>query len=128
MLNTIKRLMIVSVLMLVGGAAHADAMQIYYCNQHEDASDEQVDDIASQWYKAARTMKGGENLQMWLRFPIAAQAGPTDFVMVLVAPTFEEWGEFTDAYEGSPAEEVDDNFEEIADCTRTTIWESHQVQ
>lgn len=104
------------------------AMQIYYCSQDEDASDEQVDEIAMAWLKAARSMKGGENLQGYLRFPVAADAGEDDFVVVLIAPSFAEWGTFTDGYAGSPAEDVDDQFEEIADCTRSTLWESHEVK
>ena len=127
MLNTIGRLTVVSALMLVGGMAHSEAMQIYYCQQDDETTDEQVDEIATEWLKAARTVDGGENLEVYLRFPIAAHAGETDFAMVVVAPTFAEWGTFTDAYEGSPAEDVDDKFEELADCTESAIWESHQL-
>jgi len=128
MLNTIVRSMIVAALMLMAGPAYSDAVQIFFCQQDDEATDEQVDEIAAAWLKAARTMKGGENLEAYLRFPIAAQVGEHDFAVVLVAPTFAEWGAFTDAYAGSPAEEIDNKFDEMADCTEATIWESHKVK
>jgi hypothetical protein len=130
MLNTMRQLMIVAVLLVFAVPAYSggQAMQIFYCNQDEDASDEQVDEIAMAWLKAARTMKGGENLQGYLRFPVAADAGENDFVFVLIAPSFAEWGTFTDGYAGSPAEDVDEKFEELADCTRSTLWESFEVK
>ena len=127
-MNTVTRLMIFFTLMIVATYVYADAMQLYYCEQDDDTTDEQVDAIAAEWIKAARTMKGGENIEGYLRFPIAAEAGERDFVFVVVGPSFAEWGAFTDAYEGSPAEEVDDRFSEMADCTRSAIWESHKVK
>jgi hypothetical protein len=130
MFIAVKRFMMVSMLLAFAAPALAggQAMEIYKCNQDDDTSDEQVDEIASAWLKAARSMKGGENLQGYLRFPVAADVGENDFTFVLIAPSFAEWGTFTDGYEGSPAEEIDDKFDELADCTQSTLWESHQVK
>lgn len=129
MLNKVKHLIMVATLLAFAAPAYSgSAMQIFLCNQDDETTDEQVDEIASAWLKAAKSMKGGENLQAYLRFPIAADIGEYDFSFVLIAPSFADWGAFTDAYAGSPAEEVDDKFEEIADCTKSTMWESFEVK
>ena len=121
-------MMIVALLAFAAPAYSGSAMQIFLCTQDDETTDEQVDEIAAAWLKAAKGMKGGENLQGYLRFPIAADIGQHDFVFVLIAPSFAEWGAFTDAYEGSPAEDVDDKFDEVADCTKSTMWESFPVK
>jgi len=129
MLNTVKRFLIVTTVLVFAAPAYSgSAMQIFRCSQDDDATDEQVDAIASEWLKAARGMKGGEKLEGHLLFPIAADMGEHDFAFVLTAPSFQEWGAFADAYAGSPAEEIDDKFDKLADCTKSTLWESFQVK
>ena len=128
MLNRHLRLILVSVLIGAGPAYAGSAVQIFQCSQHNDVTDAQVEAMASAWLQAANGMKGGEQLEAYLRFPIAANAGELDFAFVLVAPSFEAWGAFTDAYEGSPAQELDKKFNEMADCTKSTIWESFKVK
>jgi hypothetical protein len=129
MLNKVTRLVIVSALLVAATPAYSGlATQIFFCQQDDEATDEQVEAIASEWLKAAKGVKGGGQLEAYLRFPIAANAGEHDFAFVLVAPSFEEWGMFTDAYEGSPAQEIDAKFNELADCTQSTIWESFRVK
>lgn len=129
MLNTVKRFMIVATLLVFAVPVYSgSATQIFLCEQVGDTTDEQVDEIASAWLKAAKGMKGGENLQGYLRFPVAANVGEHDFAFVLITPSFAEWGAFTDAYEGSPAEEIDKKFDEMADCGKSTLWESFPVK
>ena len=129
MLNTVLRLMIISTLMIVAGPAYSgSATQIFHCQQDDEATDEQVGALASEWLKAAKGMKGGAQLEAYVRFPIAANTGEHDFAFVLVAPSFEEWGAFTDAYEGSPAQDVDKKFNDLADCTKSTVWETFKVK
>jgi len=130
MFKSITRSIMVATLLVLAAPAYSlgSAMQIFHCSQDDETTDEQVDEIAMAWLKAARSMKGGENLQGYLRFPVAADTGENDFTFVLVAPSFAEWGTFTDGYAGSPAEEVDAKFDELADCTKSTLWESHEVK
>jgi hypothetical protein len=121
--------MIVSTLLVFAAPAYSgSAMQIFLCNQDDDATDEQVVEIASEWLKGAKATKGGEDMEAWVRYPIAANIGEHDFALVVISPSFQEWGTFTDAYEGSPAQEIDDKFNELADCTESTLWESTQVK
>ena len=46
----------------------------------------------------------------------------------MVLPDFAEWGAFTDAYEASKIAEIDDEFEKIADCNDSAVWEGEWVK
>ncbi len=127
-MKTIIRLMVISILMFVAGPAWSNtAIHIFHCEQEDEASDEALKEIASAWLKAAREMKGGENLQVFLYHPIAVEAGEQDFLFMVVAPSFEEMGAFLDAYEGSALEDIDDEFDELAACPDSSMWESIKV-
>ena len=117
--------MVVSVLMLVSAPSWSDEVRhVYHCVQEEGAHDDALAEIASEWVKAARELKGGENIQVYVHFPIAADVGEVDFLFVVVAPSFEEMGEFLHAYDGSPLEEIDDRFDQLASCPNSAFWDS----
>ena len=111
-----------------GPGLFGSATQIFHCQQDDEATDAQVEAVASEWLKAAKGMKGGAELEAFVRFPIAANTGEHDFAFVLVAPSFSAWGMFTDAYEGSPAQAIDKKFNDLADCTKSTVWETFKVK
>ena len=122
-------LIFVSILLLVAAPVSADlATHILLCDQDEDVTDDQVEAIAAEWFKAAKEVKGGENLELYLNFPIAAKAGEIDFAMMLIAPNFTEWGEFMDNYPGTLAEDIDDKYEDELDCGDGTLWESLKIK
>jgi hypothetical protein len=124
------QLMIVAILMMAAAPAYsADAaMQYYKCQQNEEAADEQLEEVASAWLKAAKGMRGGENLKAYLNFPVVAQMGDYDFFFVIVAPSLAEWGEFMAGYSGSPAEAVDEDFGNLADCPDSVLFEGVKVE
>ena len=122
-------LMLTSMLMMLAGPVWSDsAVQILSCQQDDDMSDAQVEAMSAEWLKAAKGVKGGENLELYLNFPVAAKAGEVDFLAVLVAPSFAEWGAFTDNYPGSEAEKVDGKHEGGLDCGDGTLWDSVTVK
>ena len=121
-------LMIVSVFMFIASPVHAEAIQIFNCEYEGDATEDDVFDMAGKWLAAAKTLKGGENLQVIVRFPVAASVDDIDFKFVLVTPTFAEWGDFTDAYEASKLQEIDDELYKIADCNDASLWEGEAVK
>ena len=122
-------LMFVSMLMVVAAPAWSDAaLHALTCEQDEETSDDQVEAIANEWFKAAKTVKGGENLQLFLNFPVAAKTGEVDVAMILIAPSFSEWGQFMDNYPGSAAETIDDKYEDDLDCGNGTLWESVEIK
>ena len=124
------RMIAIALLMAVAVPAYsADAAMHYFkCQQAENASDEQLEEHAAAWLKAAKGMKGGENLKAFLNFPVVAQMGEYDFFFVIVAPSLAEWGEFMGNYSGSPAEQVDDEFDKLAVCPDSVLFEGVKVE
>jgi hypothetical protein len=129
-MKTITRSILVSLLLIIAAPAYSDigpgpqAIQIFICEFNDDATSEQVLEMSAAWLKAARKAKGGENMKLVIRFPIAeGPAGEGDFRFVITTPTFAEWGAFTDAYEGSAVSKIDEQFNNLADCGKSTMWE-----
>jgi hypothetical protein len=128
-MKTFIKLMAISILMMVAAPAWSDSVvNIYYCEQGDEMTDDMVEEAAAAWLKAAKGVKGGENLKLDLYFPVAANAGETDVAMALIAPSFSEWGAFMDNYAGSAAEEVDGKHEGNWACTHSTLWEAVSVK
>jgi hypothetical protein len=127
-MKTLIRLMIISMLMVVASPVYAEAIQIFNCEYEGDATEDDVFAMAGKWLAAAKSVKGGENLQIVVRFPVAASVDDIDFKFVLVLPTFAEWGAFTDAYDLSKLQEIDDELFKVADCNDASMWEGEVVK
>ena len=127
-MKILTRSTLAALFLLIAAPAFSDtkmsAIQIFDCEFNGDATADQLLDVTAKWIKAARDTKGGKDIDVAIRFPIAegAEAGG-DFRFVIVFPSFSEWGAFTDAYEGSKVEGVDQQLNELADCGESTIWE-----
>lgn len=129
MTRILTTLIIVSILMMAAAPAWSDAaMHVILCDQDEDVTDDQVEDIALEWFTAAKKIEGGENLRFLMNFPVAAKSGEVDLAMMLIAPNFKQWGEFMDNYPGSEAENIDDKYEDELDCGDGTLWESVEIK
>ena len=128
-MNTIVRLMLVFMLMIVAAPAYAaEATQMWKCEMDDDTSEEEVTAIAREWLKTAKKMEGGERLKAYLYFPVAVNAiGDTDVWFVVVAPSFAEWGKFWDNYGGSEAAELEQRQHEKIVCPDSALWESIKV-
>ena len=128
-MKRITQLMLVSMLMILAAPAYsAQVVQVYRCEQDDDASEQDLRELASTWLNAANTMQGGENIEVHLYFPVVASTGETDFLFVVLAPSFAEWGVFWDGYEGSPAANADQGTEGIAICPESALWERVVVE
>ena len=122
-------LMCVFVLMIAAGPAYAaEATQIWRCEMEEVTTEEQVEAMAAEWLKAAKTVPGGARLKASVYFPVAADyTDEIDIMFVVTAPSFEEWGKFWDNYANSPAEEVDKRNEKVV-CPDSALWESVKIK
>ena len=84
------QLMFISMLMILAGPAWADAaLHTVLCEQDEEMTDEKVEAVSAEWLKAARTIKGGENLDLYLNFPVAAKVGEVDVALIIIIPSFD---------------------------------------
>ena len=127
------RSILVSLLLIIVSPAYSapgmQAIQIFECEFADDATADQVLEVTAAWLKAARKTTGGKNIDVGIRFPIA-EGGEADgdFRFEITAPSFAEWGQFTDAYEGSEVAGVDERLYELADCGQSTIWEGMMIK
>jgi hypothetical protein len=132
MKNAIKSVL-VSMFVIIAAPAYSEtgmqAIQIFQCEFADDATADQVLEVTSAWLKAAKKSTGGKNIGVGIRFPIAEGSDADgDFRFVITAPSFAEWGEFTDAYEGSEVAAVDQRLYELADCGNSTMWEGMMIK
>ena len=129
-MKTIVMLMAVSMLMIVAAPAYsAEAVHVFWCEEGDNVTEEQIEAAASKWLKAAKTMKGGEQLKAYLYYPIAAKLpGETDLLFLVVAPSAAAWGAFWDGYKDSPAEKADMENRDFVICTDSALLESIAVK
>ncbi len=132
-MKTLARIALVTLMLAIAAPVYSNtgmqAIQIFNCEFNGDAGEDEVMEMAAAWLKAARNTKGGENLNAYIRFPVAeGRDGDGDFRFVITTPTFAEWGAFTDAYEDSDAAKVDDELDKLVDCGESTIWEGIQIK
>jgi hypothetical protein len=129
-MNTIVRLMLVFMLMIVAAPTFAaEATQMWKCEMDDDASEADVIAGAAAWLKAAKTMEGGKNLRASVYFPVAVNAtGEVDAFFIVAAPSFAEWGTFWDNYSGSPAEAQDMKNRDDVVCPDSALWESIRIE
>ena len=129
MIKTIVRLVLASTLMVAAAPAFSGvAMQMWRCEIVGDASEEDILANAAKWLKTARTLKGGENLNAAVHFPVVVSAtGSVDMMLTVTAPTFEEWGRFWDTYIDSDAEGLE-NEHKLTICPNSVLWQSYKVE
>jgi hypothetical protein len=123
-------LVLVLVLMVAAAPAYsAQATQVWSCEEEDEATEADLRAAAAEWLKAAKTMKGGENMEVTLFFPVAVdKTGEIDFLFVISAPSFAEWGLFWDGYDGSPASKVDQGSNSKAICPDSALWETVEIK
>jgi hypothetical protein len=127
-MKTMTKFMFISMLMIVASSVQAEAIQIFNCEYVGEATNDDVLEMSDKWLKAAKTIKGGENIKVYIRYPLAASSDDIDFKFVLVTPDFAEWGEFTDAYEASEIVKIDDEIEKVANCNDSSLWEGEEIK
>ena len=127
-MKEVIRLMLIPMLMILTTPAFSAPVSMFLkCGQDDAASRQDLEAVASKWLKAAKGMKGGKNLEVYLHFPVVAQMGELDFAFVLVAPSIMEWGIFFDGYEGSEAQKLDKEWDELATCPNSSLWKTVKV-
>jgi len=129
-MKTILGLVFTSMLMIVAAPAYSGvAMQMWKCELDDGVPEQDVIDMAADWLKAAKTVKGGEGLEAYVYFPIAVNdTGESDLIFTVVAPSFEEWGKFWDSYGGSEAAAIENKQNDKVVCPDSAVWESFKVQ
>ena len=128
-MKTFMRLALVALLVVVAAPSYSgEAWQAFTCEIVGEATEDQVLAMGSEWLKAAKSMKGGENIEIHVAFPVAAQMGESDFRLLIKMPTIKEWGEFWDGYHGSPASKVDVKYQDMIECPDSRLFEHVKIK
>ena len=103
--------------------------QVWNCELKPGKTLDEARAVALTWLAAARSMKNGERLQVYIRYPIIVSDSENRFDFVVRAPSLAAWGAFYDAYDdGTPVANADAKFAEVVGCSGSTRWESIGVE
>ena len=103
-----------------------EPMQMWNCGMEDGVTEADVEAKAAAWLAAVRKVDGGRNLEAAVLWPVVVNAaGETDFLFMVKAPNFAEWGRFWDAYPDSEAaaNEGGDTF-----CPDSVLWEFSGIE
>ena len=127
-----KMIWMFALVMVIASAsafAGGEATQMWRCEMEDDATEAQIMEGARKWLAAAKKIKGGENFEVTVLFPIAVNAtGEMDLMLIVTAPTFKEWGEFWDGYENSEAAKIENENHELVVCPDSVVWEAMKAK
>ena len=128
MRTTIGWMLVFSMLMAAAPALAGQPVHMFRCEQDDDASEEDVMALAQTWLAAARKSKGGEGLEVEVLFPVAVNAtNQMDFMLLVSAPSFQQWGVFWDNFHDSPVSEVDSGMSGKVVCPDSVLWEVESI-
>ncbi len=118
-----------SVMFLFTAPAYADSIvQLWSCKLNDGKTGADVVAASSVWLKAAKTNEGGEDIEAFVEFPIAADTGDDDFTFVLVVADTKTWGVFNNDYLDSPAGEAEEAWGDVATCSVSSLWASVEIE
>ena len=111
------------------GSVYADSVvQVWECNLKDGKTRDDMTAVSTAWTKAARSMKGGSEIQVYLEYPLAAGGGVGAFNFVMAVPDAASWGTFNDGYGGSAADEADTAWNMVASCTKSSLYTSAEIE
>ena len=98
-------------------------IQIWDCELHDGKSGADAVDVSESWLKVARSIAGGEDLNVILRMPIAANATDDSFRFVLIAPDAKSWGTwFENSSTNFSLADANETWNEVASCSSSSMW------
>ena len=97
------------------------------CKLHDGKSMDDMVDASSAWLKVVKSVKGGENVKLFLEYPIAANTVDGTFNFVVVAdelgPMAITWSLTSDILE-----DAEDTWWEFAACSGSSLWQSTEIE
>jgi hypothetical protein len=106
-----------------------EVMHVYQCNLIEGKTEAQAEEAAQLYLTALRQLDGGKELKMKILWPVAVNnLGEIDFHIVLISPSFTDWGRMWDAYKDDTAAAKFEDLQGTADCNDSAVWESINVE
>jgi len=97
------------------------------CKLHDGKSMDDMVDASSAWIKVVKSAEGGENVKLFLEFPIAANTVDGTFNFVVVAdelgPMAITWSLTSDILA-----DAEDTWWEFAACSGSSLWQSIEIE
>ena len=123
-------LLTASVMLLFTASAFADSVvHIWTCELNDGKTGDDVVAASSAWLKVAKSMEGGEDLELYLEFRIAANVGDDSFNFVLIAPDEKTWGVWYGATDPDSAmQDANTAWYEVAACSGSSLWFSVEIE
>jgi hypothetical protein len=130
MIHKITRRLLIAIFLACTGPAMANQFgHSWSCELVAGKTVEDVRAVSLAWLNAAKSMKGGDQLELYINLPIVVEESANRFDFVLLAPSLEAWGAFYDGYsESSPVGKADVDFAGVAACSGSTLWESIRIE
>ncbi len=119
--------MAAATLLLLSMSASADVAQVWQCQLAEGKTNDDLMALSKSWIAAAKEIDDSASSRIY--FPVAGDAKEGSFIIVFYLPDFTSWGEFEDAYPGSPVAKIDEGWNETAPCENvSTLWISVDIE
>ncbi len=97
------------------------------CKLHDGKSMNDMVEASSTWLKVAKSVKGGEDLKLFLETPIVANTRDGTFNFVVVAdemgPMEITWSLYSDILA-----DAEDEWWEFAACSSSSLWQSVEIE
>ena len=119
-----------SVMLLFTASAFADSVvHIWTCELNDGKTGADVEAVSSAWLKVAKSMEGGEDLEVYLEYPIAANVGDDSFNFVLIAADERTWGAWWGSDDTESAmQDANTAWSEVAACSGSALWFSVEIE
>ena len=123
-------LLTASEMLLFTASAFADSVvHIWTCELNDGKTGDDVVAASSAWFEVAKSMEGGEDLEAYLEFRIAANVGDDSFNFVLIAADAKTWGIWYDSDSPDSAmQDADIAWSEVAACSSSSLWSSVEIE
>jgi hypothetical protein len=106
----------------------ASAVQVWRCNLLDGKTQQDAIAASKVWLDAAKTMKGGAELEVYVGFPVVGDFGVGGFNFILVAKDMETWGAFWNGYDNSAAQKADADWENLATCASSSLESTIKIE
>ena len=112
------------------GRFFADSvLHIWKCKANDGKTVADVTAESVAWLEAARTVDGGDDLSVYLEWPIAANMGDGGFNFVMSVADEQTWGTW---YGSESASDVmgaaNIAWSEVATCSKSSLWYSNELE
>ncbi len=128
MKNKIAGLLTTAIMFLLTAPAFGDSIvHTWTCKLHDGKSMDDMVDASSAWLKVVKSVEGGENVKLFLEFPIAANEVDGTFNFVVVADELDPMA-ITWSLTSDILNDTTDTWWEFAACSGSSLWQSIEIE